>query len=166
MELRFGQTIPRGFAIACVSWENDGDDYKEQVIYGVKPHFIPSWRAVAKAFASTNSRSNGMGNEDYSGDAFFEYCVEHPDITPEFCVEVFGFTIPVEDYSEDEFDARLEDFYAVQNKVMDKIQDLLIGRPVGYDYDFMRVAETFKVYFLEEDIVIPKAPNPIETVSI
>ena len=165
MELRFGQTIPKGYAVSCVSWENDGDDYQENVIYAVDARHVSGWCAVAKCFASDNSDPNGMGNEDYSGDAFFEYCVENEEITPEFCSEVLGFVIPEGDYTEDEFDARLEDFYQVQYKVMDKIQEL-IGIPVGYDIDFMRVAETFKLFYIEEDIVIPKAPEAITVVSI
>jgi hypothetical protein len=48
---------------------------------------------------------------------------------------------------------------------MDKIQEL-IGTPVGYDIDFMRVAEKFKLFYIEEDIVIPKAPEAITVVTI
>lgn len=165
MKLNFGQVIPRGFAISCTSWENDGDDYQENAIYNVKPSHTKCWLAVVKCFASNNTDPNGMGNEDYSGDAFFEYCVEHEDITPEFCEEIFGFVLPHGDYTEDEFDARLEDFYQVQYKAMEKIQKL-IGVPVQYDYDFMRVAETFKLFYIIEDIVIPEAPTPITTVTI
>ncbi|QQG32166.1 hypothetical protein CkP1_0149 [Citrobacter phage CkP1] len=165
MNIKFGQKIPKGYAVSCVSWENDGDDYQENVIYAVNARHILGWRAVAECFVSDNTDPNGMGNEDYSGDAFFEYCVEHPEITAEFCAEVLGFIIPEGDYSEDEFDAHLEEFYQIQYKVMEKIQKL-IGIPVSYDYDFMRVAETFKIFYIEEDIVIPNAPIPIETVNI
>lgn len=163
MKFKAGEVIPAGFAIGVTSWENDADDYQDNYLYNVPYRFLPCWEELMKAFSS-DGQDDGMGNEDWNPWLLFDYCVENEKITPEFTNFYLGFEIPTTE-SEEEYETLLDIFISKKQYIaQDKIQKLL-GTPVGYDSDFMRVAEKFIVYKIEEPIEIP-AFVPIKTVTI
>lgn len=146
MLVETGSTIPKGYSVSVTSWENDGDHYHTTVHHGLTEIQGKFLVAVAKLFKSRHngSRWKYFGNGDIT------------DIAVERIIEIV-----TEDFESNEEVLKLFDFDLLADDV-DKyevayfLQETLLGYPVEYDSDFCRVAETIKLYFLEEDFVVPE----------
>ena len=70
-----GQNIPKGYAVAVTSWENDGDNRSTKTVYGLDENEVKFVLELADLFKSENSYDlgdRGIGNSDYN------------DVTPDF----------------------------------------------------------------------------------
>lgn len=54
-------TIPAGYRISVTTWENDADNYRTEILEGVKKEHIPFIVAVCNLMGS-NCNGNGYGN--------------------------------------------------------------------------------------------------------
>lgn len=171
--MKFGETVPAGFIIECTSWENDGDDYKTIQKRGRTRGFVDVVLALAPLFGSCNSRRNGgFGNtsSDEVDELNLVEAVQEAlkDIPPVVCQGVLGFDVmgvdllvELAESSDDqaEWDKKL-------NEIASHVSDFVHENITGYSewYEF-RVAETVKVYYLPEPVVIP-AVEEVNTLSV
>lgn len=159
--MKFGTVIPAGYMLEITTWENDADHYKTIFKTGLQTkEEVNQYLWVLSHCRSSQSRSgnNGFGNEDYDKfnfNEFLENSINDGKLTLEFANKVFYYEPYDEakkDYPIDEYDQLLA------------IQDLL-GDPVEYDYDFIRVCENISVRYLAEPIAIPE-PSLVETFNL
>lgn len=138
MKVMSGCKFKKGFMIEITSWENDGDHYLTKIIDGLTKEEVNQFSYVMPFFRSEWCTESGrFGNKDFCMFSVEEVLMEGIDegkLTREFLGKFF-----FEDGHPD----------------LDKIQTLL-GCPVEYDYDFIRVFESMKIYHLPEDVVIPE----------
>lgn len=137
MKVMSGCKFKKGFMIEITSWENDGDHYLTKIIDGLTKEEVNQFSYIMPFFKSRNSKSKGFGNKEFCMFSVEEVLMEGLDegkLTREFLGKFF--------------------FYD-GHPDLDKIQNLL-GCPVEYDYDFIRVFESMNIYHLPEDVVIPE----------
>jgi hypothetical protein len=131
---------PAGYQIRVTTWENDGDDYETNIISGLTYEDAKFYQELSNLFTSRNNPKlgGGMGNEDQDAEglkiALEEVLENHPKISDNLKLEI-------ED-AKSEDDAIYAFFYEFLND------------PVQYDYGFCRVAESFKVFYLPDAILI------------
>ena len=151
MEIKFGQTIPKGYVIEIETGENDGDNYKTQTIFGVEEQEIQQYKYILELFQGSHCNNrNKCGNSEWDVVkdlviAHIESGVKSGQLTSEFinktlCIE--NLENLVEGGNDQEFE------------LLCSLQELL-GEPVEYDSDFMRVVSWVKLYIIEEEIQIP-----------
>ena len=152
MEIKFGQTIPKGYVIEIETWENDGDNYKTQTIFGVEEQEIQQYKYILELFQGSHCNNRDKcGNSEWDKVqdliiVHIESGVKSGQLTPEFLDKVLGIenleTLIEEGDDKQEFE------------LLCSLQELL-GEPVEYDSDFMRVVSWVKLYIIEEEIQIP-----------
>ncbi|AIZ02495.1 hypothetical protein AVV67_gp293 [Escherichia phage vB_EcoM_VR25] len=151
MNIKFGQTIPKGYVIEIETWENDGDNYKTQTIFGVEEQEIQQYKYILELFQGSHCNyPDKCGNSEWDVVkdlviAHIESGVKSGQLTSEFinktlCIE------NLENLVEGDNDQEFELLYSLQE---------LLGEPVEYDSDFMRVVSWVKLYIIEEEIQIP-----------
>ncbi|AIZ01924.1 hypothetical protein VR5_137 [Escherichia phage vb_EcoM-VR5] len=149
MEIKFGQTIPKGYVIEIETWENDGDNYKTQTIFGVEEQEIQQYKYILELFQGSHCNNrNKCGNSEWDVVkhliiAHIESGVKSGQLTPDFINKTLCIENLVDGDNGQEFE------------LMCSLQELL-GEPVEYDSDFMRVVSWVKLYIIEEEIQIPK----------
>lgn len=65
--IKSGQNIPKGYAVAVTTWENDGDNYKTKTVYGLDEKEVLFTLELVGIFKSDNSHDMedvGIGNAD------------------------------------------------------------------------------------------------------
>lgn len=150
MNIKFGQTIPKGYVLEIETWENDGDNYKTQTVFGVEEQEIQQYKYILELFhGSRCNNRNKCGNSEwdvvkYLVIARIESGVKSGQLTYEFLDKVLGIQDLEALLNDDE-----EEYYL--NEALTE----LLGVACEYDGDFMRVISYVKLYIIEEDIVIP-----------
>ena len=152
MNIKFGQTIPKGYVIEIETLENDGDNYKTQTIFGVEEQEIQQYKYILELFQGSHCNNRDKcGNSEWDKVqdliiVHIESGVKSGQLTPEFLDKVLGIenleTLIEEGDDKQEFE------------LLCSLQELL-GEPVEYDSDFMRVVSWVKLYIIEEEIQIP-----------
>lgn len=150
MNIKFGQIIPKGYVLEIETWENDGDNYKTQTIFGVEEHEIQQYKYVLELFHGSHCNNrNKCGNEDW--DVVKHLVIAHIDsgvksgqLTPEFLDKVLGIQDLEALLNDDE-----EAYYL--NEALTE----LLGMACEYGGDFMRVISYVKLHIVEEEIQIP-----------
>lgn len=148
MEIKFGQTIPKGYVIEIETGENDGDNYKTQTIFGVEEQEIQQYKYILELFQGSHCNNrNKCGNSEWDVVkdlviAHIESGVKSGQLTSEFINKTLCIENLVEGGNDQEFE------------LLCSLQELL-GEPVEYDSDFMRVVSWVKLYIIEEEIQIP-----------
>lgn len=140
-------SVKKGYRLSITTWENDGDDYSVQVNEGLDKPTVQFLIQVAQLFKSCNDDDDsGFGNEEQKRDW----------VAPSIMKLLMGATLP-EDVSEEWIDAVLFDdaFYVT-------LYNKILGHPVGYEYQFCRVFESFKVEYISEDV---KVTIPVKDVT-
>ncbi len=147
MNIKFGQTIPKGYVIEIETLENDGDNYKTQTIFGVEEQEIQQYKYILELFQGSHCNNrNKCGNSEWDivKDliiAHIESGVKSGQLTPEFINK----TLCIENLVEGDNDQEFELLCSLQE---------LLGEPVEYDSDFIRVVSWVKLYIIEEEIQI------------
>ena len=66
MNIKFGQTIPKGYVIEIETWENDGDNYKTQTVFGVEEQEIQQYKYILELFHGSHCNNrNKCGNSEW-----------------------------------------------------------------------------------------------------
>ena len=151
MNIKFGQTISKGYVIEIETWENDGDNYKTQTIFGVEEQEIQQYKYILELFQGSHCNNrNKCGNSEWN--VVKDLVITHIEsgaksgqLTPEFisktlCIE------NLENLVEGDNDQEFELLCSLQE---------LLGEPVECDSDFMRVVSWVKLYIIKEEIQIP-----------
>lgn len=156
MKLSPGQTIPAGYAIGINSWENDGDDRDSNCVYGLSTEEVLYFKKVLPMFKSECNNPGCFGNNDFDMNIVFDFqdMIDNGTISAEFALKFLG-------YKSDETLNDHEDCESTGNDSSTIISALqkFLGRPVGYDYDFIRVVEHFDVSYIAEEIKVPVLPE-------
>lgn len=155
MKIETGTVIPAGYMMTFLTWENDGDHYKETNIMGLEYEEVEYLSRLMPLFASKNCRKNkGYGNADFNDDIVFELIEKTQESEREMLEKFFAIKVPADfkHMADDELVSYDED------DVRMKIQKIT-GTPVEYDYDFIRVMDTVRVYEFASEFVIPKLPE-------
>lgn len=78
-------TIPEGYALTVVSWENDADNYLKETIYGLSAKEVRAYLNLCKPFVSSWKGEGLIGNiyeaEEYGvGQVLYKIYVENPEL--------------------------------------------------------------------------------------
>ena len=128
---------PAGYQIRVETWENDGDDYETNIISGLTYDDVKFYKELVMCFTSCNNprTGGGMGNEDQSKQTLSELLNEvledHPKIS---------------DALREVIEKSMDDIYGFFYK--------FLNWPVQYEYGFCRVVEDFKVFHLDEPLLV------------
>lgn len=162
MKLNFGQTIPKGFIVEVTSWENDGDDYDTIQKFEASAAFVEVIQRLAPLFRSRCNNRGCFGNTS-DGDvdmmmlaeAAFERLgpMEAPVV-----YNILGYDILSLDFEGDSTPD--EEFEKAGEAVKDFVRNNMTGWSEYYDF---RVVEDVKVYYLEEDVIIPQVEEISKT---
>lgn len=126
--------IPTGYQLHVTTWENDADDYKTQIISGLSFIEVLFYVEFASKFASVNAEVPGLGNEEHYEATLKEVLDE---VAKKYVLGI-------------ELEKRLESpNFNVREFVVS-----ILGTPVGYDYDFCRVFESYKVLYFDIPVSI------------
>ena len=118
--------IPAGYRLSVTSWENDGDNYRTEIISGLSDEQVRLRIALLKLF----ERKGAFGNE-YSMDT------EKNDALPEAYEKI------ISDHTNKTDDLTLED-----------IDDIVNQMGVANCSDFAtRLCESFTVEYLEKPVI-------------
>lgn len=154
MKLEFGQTIPKGFIVEVSSWENDGDDYETIQKQGVSSAYI---EVVQRLFPLFKSRCNNKGcfGNTCDGEVDLYNLAEAAydalkNMEQEVVYKVLGYDILALQYENEAIP--FETFEQAGKAVQEFVLDNITGYSEYYDF---RVAETLKVYYLPDDVIIP-----------
>lgn len=151
----FGQTIEAGYVIEITSWENDGDYTQSNVLTGLtkkEVEFYSEWLKSYGPFAGINSPL--MGNEDFN----FVKAMTHLHSFREKYMHEIESCLDIDLYDVDSIELALQDKEFCEYNY-DMLYDAicgLLGKPVRYDYGFVRVYDGIRVYELSDKIVLPK----------
>lgn len=154
MKIAPGTVIPAGFMMTFMTWENDGDNYKESSLTGLVHEEVQYLTRLMPLFASKHCRKNkGYGNADFNEDIVYDLIEKTTESEREMLEKFFSIKVPVgfTHMADDElvsYDA---------DDVCEKIQDIT-GYPVEYDHDFIRVMDTVRVYEFANEFVFPELP--------
>lgn len=140
-------TIPKGYQLHVTSWENDGDNYKTEVLSGIQDlNDVKFLVQVAQDLASRPYGNSYVPDEKI--DFIIRNNMELHSISDGMRKKLsFG-----EDYT---FEDRVDMYY--EGIIVD-----LLGYPVDYDSmesggsdiaRFCRMYESHKLYYIPEDIV-------------
>lgn len=129
-----------GFQLHVTSWENDGDNYKTQIISGLNEIDTQFLIFMAKPFGRFHDRSKNpyglTGNAENDIElikALYIDALNHfPDVSDKY-----------------KFDIDDED---IEEILRDLLETLLSSAGEYYDYEFSRVCERIKVYFVPGEI--------------
>lgn len=150
--------IKPGYQLSVISWENDGDNYSTQIIYGLSEAKLKFFLEVMSLFYfdyrlpkefQQRPHYHG-GNEEISDEeviALIEHVLSrHPDVSAEI-IEEYGLG-HFNDKFENDWDKR--DY--MNNSYREILKDLL-GQPGEYyENDFVRVADGYTVHFVPGEI--------------
>lgn len=164
---RAGTLIPKGFALAITSWENDGDDYKTLFIKGLQSKNITN--EVLHVLGWFSHCRDDMGNDNIDHEEILTRLwsgIESGIITKEFFdlfLEEVEFPVIGDDYEHDNWLDRVaqsEGYEAVEEMVRN-----FCGIPEQYEMNHARMVENVKVHFFQEDFHVPDMPPAIAQFS-
>jgi hypothetical protein len=129
-------TIPAGYRISITSWENDGDNYKTEVLEGLTKERVKLYTDICKALYRNYGKMPRIAN-------LYE--------PTESELEAFNkVMLKVRKANESEFDKDTTDEETMQETMYDIASDLGL---VGSEF-FSRVCESFKVEYINTPIVL------------
>lgn len=133
-------SIPAGYQLQSTTWENDGDNYKTQILSGLRVEDVWFYLELAKPF----SRQGKFGNENIEAADLIPIVqralAKHPDIS----------TVVRENWLPDPEVESADEYF---DDLMDNLREDLLGGPdESYDSNFCRVFEGFKVFYFPVDI--------------
>lgn len=132
-------TIPAGYQIHTLSWENDGDNYKTTILSGLTQEDVKFYIDLANIFKG--KYGNDFVKAEIIGELIMGIITKHPDITAvtkeEWAAALQNRDVKYEDHK----------MYQLLNK------KLLSSPDENYGIDFCRAVDNIKVYFYPTDIV-------------
>ena len=148
----FGQTIKSGYIVKVTAWENDADDYSYTVINGLTEKEVSFYKEWLPGYISCSS--GGMGNDNFN----FIKAITHLHSLRDKYMEEIDSQLDIDLYDVDSIELALEDknFVEYNKELLYNAIEGILGRPVQYYGDFVRVFDGLDVYLLKEDVIIPK----------
>ena len=155
MKLNFGQTVPKGFIVEVVSWENDGDNYETIQKFEASSGFFEVVQSLAPLFKSQSNNKGCFGNTmdgevdmlSLAEAAFIELGpMEAPVVS-----KVLGYDLLSLDFESEQIPD--EEFEIAGDAVAKFVRENMTGYSEWYEF---RVIDQVKVYYLPEDIIIPQ----------
>lgn len=125
---------PAGFQVKFTTWENDGDDYKTNIISGLPPTDAKFYYDLAMNFTSRNNPLNGggLGNNEQSADTLREVLDYEVECNPHISYKLKEKIAVAKDS-----DSTVYQFFYE-----------FLNWPVQYDYEFCRVVESVEIFYL------------------
>ena len=148
----FGQTIKSGYIVKVTAWENAADDYSYTVINGLTEKEVSFYKEWLPGYISCSS--GGMGNDNFN----FIKAITHLHSLRDKYMEEIDSQLDIDLYDVDSIELALEDknFVEYNKELLYNAIEGILGQPVQYYGDFVRVFDGLDVYLLKEDVVIPK----------
>ena len=148
----FGQTIKSGYMIKVSAWENDADDYSYNVISGLTKKEVEFYQEWLPGYISCSY--GGMGNDDFN----FIKAMTHLHSLRDKYMDEIDSQLDIDLYDVDSIELALNDkeFVEYNNSLLYNTIEGILGSPVSYYDDFVRVFDNIEVYLLKEDVIIPK----------
>lgn len=141
-ELINGLNVKSGYLISVTTWENDADDFSTQYFDGLTLEEVTMFSSVLMIFKPSYHGGEDLCNEDF-------YDIED------------GIRSHLDKLlSESKISQDFVDKYFPRHNLLKALQTIL-GEPVQYDYDFIRVFDEMKVYFVDKPIIT----QPLKQIS-
>lgn len=141
-ELINGLNVKQGYLISVTTWENDADDFSTQYFDGLTLEEVNMFSNVLSIFKPAYHGGEDLCNEDFD-------VIEH------------GIRSHLDKLlSESKISQDFVDKYFPRHNLLKALQTIL-GEPVQYDYDFIRVFDEMKVYFVDKPIIT----QPLKQIS-
>ena len=141
-----------GYLLELTTWENDGDNYKTERLYGLTKDEVKFYVHIANQFKSGNQVSGSLGNmpvwSDFNTD---RRAINHNELFDRVIAE----WVKAGNYAPEEWVRVVDDMAPETDDVddYDYFYEDLLHKIVGQtDYGHWRVFEDFKVYYLPEAI--------------
>lgn len=154
MNLKFGQTIPKGFVVEVTSWENDGDDYQTIQKFEASGAFVEVIQRLAPLFKSRCNNKGCFGNTSEGNVDMFNLAeAAYERLKPmeaSVVYKVLGYDILSLQFENEAIP--FEKFEEAGEAVKEFVRNNMTSWSEYYDF---RVVEEVKVYYLEEDVIIP-----------
>lgn len=153
----FNKKFPSGYVLQVDSWENDGDQSLQEMLYGLTLEEVKFYVAFLPYLESCHSDVKGMGNEEYSSYQTFSVIM---DLYPKH-KEVISSLFPGYNFKHMYSEHKKEEVELdkpIYGQLIDQMYELitsLVSDPVEYEGQFVRVYNGHKVFFLKEEIIIP-----------
>lgn len=147
----FGQTIKAGYIVKVTAWENDADDYSYTVITGLTEKEVAFYKEWLPGFSCNYG---GMGNDDFN----FIKAITHLHSLRDKYMDEIDSQLDIDLYDVDSIELALNDkeFVEYNKELLYNAIEGILGSPVSYYGDFVRVFDNIEVYLLKEDAIIPK----------
>jgi len=147
----FGQTIKAGYIVKVTAWENDADDYSYTVITGLTEKEVAFYKEWLPGFSCSYG---GMGNDDFN----FIKAMTHLHSLRDKYMDEIDSQLDIDLYDVDSIELALNDkeFVEYNKELLYNAIEGILGSPVSYYGDFVRVFDNIEVYLLKEDVIIPK----------
>lgn len=134
--------IKPGYQLHIITWENDGDNYKTEILNGLTEADVRFYVHIVKRFNSRNAHTNpGLGNS-----------YNKVEVLTGLAAEALAANPGVSDEIRDAWNYYLEGEYP--EDIIELYTELL-GTPDEYyfnEYGFCRVCEAFKVFYIPKSI--------------
>jgi hypothetical protein len=134
-------SISAGYQIQATSWENDGDNYKTQVISGISSPDVQFYVDLANTFNRSQS-VKGLGNSWLSEERFSSIISDLLTVNPDISKEL-----------RERFTISSENDYELDN-IYEEVCEIIGFPGEGYQEDgmFFRVVEDVKVYYFPDQL--------------
>lgn len=150
----FNKRFPSGYVLQVDSWENDGDQNLQEMLYGLTLEEVKFYIDFLPYLESCHNSVKGMGNEDFNSYKTFSVLM---DLYPKH-KEVISSLFPGYKMEEMYQDEEVDLYKPIYGQLISQLYSLitsLVSDPVEYEGCFVRVYDGHKVFFLKEDVVIP-----------
>lgn len=125
-------TIPKGYKLTVTTWENDGDNYKTEFLYGLSKEEVLFYVELCKTF-DRNTHYELSNNYDLDDDQLKQYNQLIANLCEKHAATIEQYDIDVED-----------DLYNLS---------------ISSGEWMVRVVEEFSVEFIPDDILIEDVTN-------
>jgi hypothetical protein len=154
--------IPAGFQIQFSSWENDGDNYKTQIVNGLGEEDVKFYLTIANRFTSRNDwHQKGFGNDGISYQDAVNVVKEALEKHPNISQNIRDKWWENDEVLVKEYDVDLSNEEEVVDLrggwILDMITDEILGSPSESYWDwhnghFMRVYDGCKIFYFSQDV--------------
>lgn len=155
-----GTVIKKGYTLSITSWENDGDDYDTKIVSEISDyHRLNEYLLVLGWFSHCADDMGGthLDHQEMLTRLFDNY--KNGKLTLEFISTFIESPFPSISSTEEDFEDWLDSIASEYGDVEDRLHELL-GYPVSYDTEYMRVVSKVEVHYFDEDFVVPDLPKP------
>lgn len=153
----FNKRFPSGYVLQVNSWENDGDQNLQEMLYGLTKEQVKFYIDLLPYLESSCNNVGCLGNENYNKYSTFDVLMKLYPKHSEVIQSLFpGYKIQKMFISYEDEELNLDK--PIYGQFVDQMYQLLtslVSDGVEYEGQFIRVYDGHKVFFLKEEIIIP-----------